>query len=141
MAQQLPPSGYILGLDVGDKRIGVAIASPIAKLPRPLKVLQNDKEIYEELSDLVKNEMIGLIIVGLPRNLEGGETQQTQKVREFARNLERHTSVPVEFADETLSTVRAQEGLSSNRKNQPSEVDSLAACFILDEFFANIEQV
>jgi putative Holliday junction resolvase len=74
------------------------------------------------------------VIVGLPRSLEGNETEQTQKAREFGERLKSQVRADVAFADETLSSVRAQDYLKDNKRSE-KDIDSIAACFILEEFF------
>ena len=135
MASNLPPNNtYILGLDVGDARIGVAIAGSIARLPRPLKPIENNPSVWESIKHIVDEQDAARIVIGLPRGQDGLETDQTLKVREFAKQLQNHFDCPVEFADESLSTVRAGETLRDQRQAGISE-DSVAACYILEEFF------
>jgi putative Holliday junction resolvase len=135
MASNLPPNNtYILGLDVGDARIGVAVAGSIARLPRPLKQIENNPDVWENIKRIVDQEDAARVVVGLPRGQNGQETEQTQKVREFAKQLQNHIDCPVDFADESLSTVRAGETLK-NQKHLDISEDSVAACYILEEFF------
>lgn len=136
MASKLPRNGYILGLDVGGKRIGTALASVIARLPQPGVTLDATDDPIGKIKAMVNHEDIQLIVVGLPRNLEGLETAQSQQIRQFTDELRKAISVPVEFADESLSSVRA-DTLSHDTSFQNVSRDSLAACFILEEFFEN----
>src|SRR5687768_9957880 len=106
MANQLPSSGYILGLDVGEKRIGSALASVIAKLPQPGEVITADGTELGVIGDLIKKEDIQLIVIGIPRNLNGEETAQSQSIRDFAAKLAETTNIPLVFADESLSSKR-----------------------------------
>ncbi len=133
MAHKLPNSGYILGLDVGEKRIGVAVSSVIAQLPQPLNVIVAGDTAIQSILEVIKVEAIEMVVIGVPRNLDGQETAQSASIREFARSLEGHTSVPIIFADESLSSVRAEDMQQATFKNVSS--DSLAACFILEEYF------
>ena len=133
MASQLPHNGYLLGLDVGSKRIGAAVASVIAQLPQPLEVIAAGDSAIAQVESLVRKENVTMIVVGIPRNLDGQETAQSQTIRNFASELAKIVSVPVEFADESLSSVRAHEvAKQPNFKN--TSQDSIAACFILEEF-------
>ena len=138
MANRLPLSGYVLGLDVGDKRIGVASASVIARLPQPLKDILTDESVYERIKELAAKENVALIVVGLPRNLNGEETAQSQKIRRFAEELAVVVEIPVVFADESLSSKRADNLVKSTSIKNVSR-DSLAACFILEEFLGSID--
>lgn len=140
MASKLPLSGYILGLDVGDKRIGVALASVIARLPQPGKVILNNETVYGSIKSLSEKEAVQLIIIGIPRNLEGSETAQSHKIRLFAAGLDKSIGIPVEFCDESLSTKRADELAKDNNFKNVSR-DSLAACFILEEFLGSIDSM
>jgi len=137
MASRLPLNGYVLGLDVGQKRIGVAISSAIAKLPQPLSAIPGDETSIYAICKLINELSVTTIVVGLPRNMDGQETAQSQTIRDFAADLSKHTSVPLQFADESLSSVRADR-LSSHTKFKNVSADSLAACFILEEFFNTI---
>jgi putative Holliday junction resolvase len=127
----------ILGLDVGDVRIGVALANPIARLPRPLAVIANDETVLEKIAEIVRREKIEQVVVGLPRNLKGAETAQSKKVREFAAILQEKLGTTIEFADETLSSVRAEAMPPLNKRSSGQSLDAEAACFILEEFLAN----
>lgn len=139
MASRSTPNSYILGLDVGEKRIGVAVASTVAKLPRPLQELQNSARVFGEIKELVNQEDVELVVVGIPRNLDGAETAQSAQIRAFALELGKYLTVPIEYADESLSSVRADE-LSNQGVYQGVSRDSLAACFILEEFLSKIDR-
>jgi putative Holliday junction resolvase len=139
MANRLTPNGYILGLDVGEKRIGVAVASLIAKLPRPLKELQNSPQVFDQIKELVNQESVELVVVGIPRNLDGAETAQSAQIRAFGVEVGKHLTVPIEYADESLSSVRADE-LSRQGVHKEASRDSLAACFILEEFLVKMDK-
>lgn len=121
-----------LAIDVGSKRIGLAIANSVARLPNPLVILPNHEDIYKEIDQIIKKENIGLIIVGLPRNMSGEETAQSDFSRQFAAGLNEITDIKIEFADESLSTKRVKD--STYRKDPSGYLDSIAACFILEEY-------
>lgn len=131
----IPNPSAVVGLDVGDKRIGVAVVNLIARLPRPVTILQNNDQIFDEINRIAKDESTSKIVVGIPRNLEGQETQQSAKIRQFAEQLKQKTSLEVVFADESLSSKRAEAMLKDQGK-PISELDALAACFILEEFLS-----
>lgn len=130
---KLPSNGYLLGLDVGEKRIGVALASVIARLPQPLELISNNGHAFEQIASLAKEQSVELIVIGIPRNLQGEETEQSESIRLFAQTLSEHVSVAIEFADESLSSVRADEVIKQGTFKEASR-DSLAACFILEEY-------
>lgn len=130
-----PANSNLLALDVGDKRIGVAVASSVAKLPRPLATVENNDKSLQELQDIVKKEDVGIIVIGLPRGLEGQETAQTGVVRDFRDKLETVIKLPIHWQDEALTSVKAEKelrnrGLGYNKDH----VDALAATYILEDY-------
>jgi putative holliday junction resolvase len=136
LTEQRLSNSYVLGLDVGEARIGLAVASSIAKIPRPYKILINASDVFSELNKVISEENIDKVVVGLPRNMSGEETAQTKMIRDFADKLQPQITVPILFADETLSSNRAKE-IQKDLKDRPANapIDDLAACFILEEFF------
>lgn len=134
MAHKLPSNGYVLGLDVGDRRIGVAVSSAVARLPQPLAMIPAGEASVDAIKKVISAESIDLVVVGIPRNLEGSETAQSKNIRTFADTLAKAISVPIVFADESLSSVRAEDLQQENTFKNVSS-DSLAACFILEEYF------
>ncbi len=128
--------GYILALDYGHKRVGVAIAHSIARLPRPLITLENTETLLEDISKLVARESVVRVLVGLPRGMDGGYTAQTESAEAFAQKLQPVLRVPVVLADETLTSVDAENTLNG-RKHQKGDIDALAATFILERYLAD----
>lgn len=125
------PKKY-LAIDVGEKRIGLAVASVIARLPSPLVILPNNAVIYDKITKIIKDENIEKVIVGLPRNMSGEETAQSEFSKKFANSLTKKTDTDIEFADESLSTERVKN--STYQKDPSGYLDSVAACFILEEY-------
>lgn len=130
---------YIMALDYGNARIGVALASSVARLPRPLTALTNDAEVFDKIAELVSQEQVGLLVVGLPRTLDGGYSQQTHAAESFAAQLRERLHVPVEMADETLTSVDAEAQLAGKRYEKGA-IDALAATYILDRYFSEHPQ-
>lgn len=126
---------YIAALDYGSKRVGVAITSSIAKLPAPLTTLPNDDALLPSLTELIKREGVGLVVVGLPRNMDGTYSDQTRAAEAFATDLRQAVTVPVELADETLTSVDAEASLAGKQYDK-GEVDALAAAYILQRYLA-----
>ena len=123
----------ILALDLGEKRIGIARANIIAKIAEPLATLQNDALFRDSLLALIKEHDAKQIVVGLPRGLEGQDTNQTNYVRDFIDDL--NLPIDVVFQDEALTSVKAKEQLESLGKiYQKADIDSLAAMNILEDF-------
>lgn len=123
----------IIALDVGERRIGVALVSQVAKLASPLTTLTNDADIRQKLLEIIAKNDVTMVVVGLPRNLSGEDTPQTAYVRTFMENLD----LPVSFTyqDEALSSVRAEKELKQRSKSyEKSDIDALAATYILEDF-------
>jgi putative Holliday junction resolvase len=124
---------YIIALDYGAARIGVAIASSIARLPRPLTTLASNEQSFSAIAELLQQERAGLVVVGLPRTLDGGYSKQTYAAEAFARELAEHISVVM--ADETLTSVDAEAELAG-KKHDKGAIDALAASYILERYLA-----
>ncbi len=125
----------ILALDVGGRRIGVARANTIARLPGPLTTLINDQSIFDKLAKIIQEEQVVSIVVGLPRGMNGQETKQTVHTRQFIEGLKRHFSIPVYSQDEALTSQKAeQEILTHPKKQNMGMIDALAATFILEDY-------
>ncbi len=128
-------SSTILALDVGDRRVGVAMANTTARLPSPLMTLDHSDDILDQIATLVEQCQSISLVVGLPRGLEGQETAQTAKVRRFADQLQHRLTIPVYFQDEAVTSKQAEAELASHGvPYTKGDVDSLAATFILDDF-------
>lgn len=131
---QSPPK-QLLALDVGEKRIGVALANTVARLAKPFTTLINSDHIMADLQQLVQAENVQAVIVGLPRGVEGQETAQTRAVRAFGEQIAIYTEVPLFWQDEALTSVKANLELNSRRKaSTKADVDALAATYILEDF-------
>ncbi len=129
---------YILGLDYGEKRIGVAIAHTIAQLPRPLTTLANSSSAIMEIQALVERESVQLIVLGLPRSMDGQVHAQGERVQQFASKVAAQVAVPVEFADETLTSVQAEQILAERAGSKPipkEAIDAMSAALILERYF------
>jgi putative Holliday junction resolvase len=127
---------YILALDYGDKRIGVAVAQVVARLPRPLTTLPNTETVLNDIRKLVEQEDVGVVVVGLPRGMDGGYTEQTRKAEAFAQELVSILTVPVELTDETLTSVDAESALGDAPRSK-GDIDAVAASLILERYLAD----
>lgn len=128
-----------LALDVGERRIGVAVASMIARLPAPCTTLDRTqvKDVFAAIEQLIAREGAGLIVVGLPHDMQGRETEQTRYTRQFARELQDRIGQPVILQDETATSINAEERLKSRGKPYgKADIDSEAAVIILQDFLA-----
>jgi putative Holliday junction resolvase len=127
----------VIGLDVGGKRIGVAVASLDVRLPRPLATLERGADFFNALRDLVKAESAGELVVGLPRGLDGQHTAQTAEAEAFARELGEHFELPIHMQDEALTSKHAEAELEARGKPyRRGDIDSLAAVYILQDWLA-----
>jgi putative Holliday junction resolvase len=124
----------IMALDVGSKRIGVAIATTEARIAHPLTTLDAETNVDQQLRQLIVAESVEALVVGLPRGLDGQETGQTAAVRQFVTTLQ-HFGLPIHFQDEALTSRKAKAELEERGKPYvKGDVDALAATFILDDF-------
>ena len=128
-------SPNILALDVGTRRVGIAMASAAARLPQPLTTLQRDDSFFEKLKALIESENIGQLVIGLPRSLSGDATGQTKATQTFVAELKRQFDVPVQLQDEAVTSKQAEKELQSRgRTYRREDIDALAATYILEDF-------
>jgi putative holliday junction resolvase len=127
-----------LGLDVGEKRIGVAICDPDGRLAVPLRVIERQgKRDIHVIAELAEREEAGRIVVGLPVSLDGSEGAQAEQSRAFAESLRGATRAEVVFYDERLSSAEADRHLHAaglKRKDARAARDSTAAAIILQAY-------
>jgi putative Holliday junction resolvase len=127
----------VLGLDVGDKRIGVAVASLASRLPRPLATLTRDDTFFPALQGIIEAESAEALVVGLPRGLNGQHTAQTQAIEAFKAELSQHCALPIHFQDEAVTSKHAEAELKARGKPyERGDIDALAATYILEDFLA-----
>ncbi|MBO7718420.1 endolytic transglycosylase MltG [Candidatus Saccharibacteria bacterium] len=131
----------ILGLDVGEKRIGVAKVDSSTKIALPVGFLENNESLWGELSKLTRLNNTSFFVLGLPRSNEGNETAQSQYVRNFAKKLvEKVPGAKVRFQDESLTSVEAEERLKRRKKKyEKGDIDTEAATIILQDFIENFK--
>ena len=132
----------LLALDVGSKRIGVALVSLITKLPKPLTTINTETDSIEQIKKLIAQEQISAIVIGLPRNLSGEDTGQTKTVRDYGQKVAEATNLPIFWQDEALTSQKAEEELRSKGVGYNKEhVDALAATYILNDFLSEHREV
>lgn len=125
----------LLALDVGSARIGLAIASRASLLPSPYRTLNNDENFLSSIKQIIEEENIDSLIIGLPRNLSGESTAQTQYVEEFVKNLKESLSLPMYLQDEALTSAKAEDELKQRGKPYTrGDIDALAATYILEDY-------
>lgn len=124
----------LLGLDVGEKRIGVARADSGTKIAYPIGTIEVDGLEIERLRQIIAEAEPAKLVIGFPRNQSGEPTAQSRSITEFAKQL-RVFALPVVFQDESLTSVIAEERLATHKKAyQKADVDSEAARIILQDF-------
>lgn len=135
--------GTVIGIDYGDRRIGLAVGHPLTGRARPLKTLSVRGEPWLELERLVHEWAPERLILGLPLDTAGQETDMSRRVRQFARELaERLDGIAVELHDERLTSQAAAAEFAAARRaglarrKHARELDSRAAALILESWMA-----
>jgi len=126
-----------LAIDYGTKRTGLAICDSGETIASPLTVIQGQKELLKKIAEVVENENVEAVVLGLPLNMTGTESAQTRLVFKFAEQLKDYLHIPVHFQDERLSSFSAEEKLTSakfTRGKKRKRLDAVAAAEILEAF-------
>ena len=131
----------IMGIDYGDARTGVAISDLLCTLVGSAVVVpsRNTEKAIGDIVRLVRENQVGEIVVGLPRNMDGTEGARAELCRAFAKRLEEATGLPVAMWDERRTTVEAHNILSAHNyhgKKRKDTVDAVAASLILEGYLA-----
>jgi putative Holliday junction resolvase len=126
----------LLGLDVGTKTIGMALSDVTRCVATPFDTIRRSKFAADAktIREVVEQNQVGGLVIGLPLNLDGSEGPRAQSTRAFARNLAAHVEVPIVFWDERLSTAAVERHLIEadvTRKRRAEVVDRMAAAYIL----------
>ncbi len=130
----------ILGIDLGDKKIGVALSDEMGWTAQGLAVIISGGGVAENIKrikELALENKVEKIVVGLPRNMDGSTGPRAEKAREFARRLEKSLGLPVEMWDERLTTVAAEKMLIKadlRRSKRRQVIDKIAAALILQNY-------
>ena len=123
----------ILGLDVGKKYIGIARASDVAALAEPLTTMKSE-ESPKQLAELIAENGVDTIVVGLPRNLQGDETAQTNWVRKWVDDVKKNIDVNFYWQDEALTSKLAELHQLKSKYKNPIDEHAMAAAIILQDF-------
>ena len=132
----------MLGVDAGERRVGVAISDDLGILASPLIVLDRRRglaPVLDTLANLVREERVSRLVVGLPMNEDGSHGPQARRAKDFARAATRVLGLPVDLWDERLSTREAEnilraQGRNVRRLRERGEVDAVAAAVILQDY-------
>ena len=136
-AGALPARGRLLGLDLGEKTIGLAISDRDRSLASPLETLRRGKfrKDAEALRAILAEREVAGLVLGLPVNMDGSEGPRCQSTRQFQKNPEKQIDLPMAFWDERLSTAAVERVLIGDadlsRKRRAEVVDKMAAAYIL----------
>jgi len=138
-ASQLSKNGRLLGIDYGERYIGLAISDLSWTLTRALPVVDVKKvSIFPHLKEIIAKEGIKAIIIGDPRHMSGEYGDLSQKVHQFCQKLSHHTDLPIVRFDERMTSMMAEKQMIADQKSRAKrkkKIDSVAACYILQGFF------
>ena len=129
----------ILALDIGDKRIGVALSDSLGIIATPFTIIerQDEDRDIKAINEIIYKNEVGVIVAGLPLSFDGSIGSQAAKVKDFVEKLANRTKVPVEFRDESLTTSEARKIMLTSRskkKRQKSHDDDVAAAVLLQAY-------
>lgn len=135
----------LLGLDLGSKTIGLALSDIRLTIASPMETIKRKKFTLdaERLLTIIKEQNVGGLVLGLPKNMDGSEGPRCQSTRQFAKNIAEKTNIPISFWDERLSTIAVTRTLieaDASRKRQGELVDKLAASYILQGVLDNLSK-
>jgi putative Holliday junction resolvase len=138
----LGPSGKVIGIDLGEKRVGVAISDEL-RFAHPLCVIiwQNLDKTMDTLMSLAKENEAESFVVGLPRNMDGTMGKGAKQAVRFARRLHAKSNLPVALCDERLTTSQAEKemiGLGKSRRRRRMTIDEAAAVLILESYMTSV---
>ena len=136
LKSMLAPGARLLGLDLGEKTIGLALSDTGLMIATPLKTLKRTKFSVDAvtLGALIAEHGVGALVVGLPLNMDGSEGPSVQSARAFVRNFSAKSEIPIVMWDERLSTAAVTRTLidaDASRKRRKEVVDKMAAAYIL----------
>lgn len=124
----------LIALDVGEKRIGVAVADTGVRIAVPFTTIEVDGAEIQSIAEIVAKEQAEIVVVGYPRNQQGESTAQTNYVEKFAEGLE-FLDAKLVFQDESLTSVLAEERLKQyDRPYSKGDIDAQAATIILQDY-------
>lgn len=132
------PGMRSLGIDFGEKRIGLAISDPGGRLAVPLTTLErrNDRSALRQIAEIAQREGVGRLILGEPVDLYGNRGPVAERVRRFGERLAELTGLPVEWVDEALTSVEAARRLRQagvDVRREPGRIDAMAAQILLQD--------
>ncbi len=132
----------VLGVDYGERRIGLAVSDPTGTIAQPLPTLTRragKRPPVQAIADLAREWQVEALVVGLPLTLDGDDSDWTRETRAFGEKLAQRTGLPLHFVDERMTSVRAERavrslGLRRTEREDKTRVDAAAAVLILQAF-------
>ena len=125
----------LLGVDLGKRRIGLALGDTSERIVVGLSTILNDKKTLPTILEIIKQEKIEKIVVGLPRTMQGSLGDQAGYTQKWAEYLTKKAQIPIEYTDERLSSRMAKEGLLAiGNKLSKEDIDQAAAVLILQGY-------
>jgi putative holliday junction resolvase len=139
MTNEFTIKGRVMALDLGEKRIGVAVSDELRLVAKSYAVVKRKsrREDFARYQTIIAEQKITLLVIGLPITLGGEDSQKTAWVRDYADDLRGHITIPITFWDESLTTVEAEASLRARGirgKKAQNRVDAVAAAFILQNY-------
>lgn len=139
-----PPAGHrILALDLGKRRIGLAVSDPLGITAQGLRTFERTRvrDDVAQLSDLARELEVGLFLMGNPLHMSGADSRQAEYTREFAVRLEKSSGIPVKFWDERMTSIQAgrvlrDSGISIEKRARA--VDQLSAVILLESYLDSL---
>ncbi len=142
----LPPRARLIGLDLGEKTIGIALSDTLLTVATPMETLKRGKFSADaaKIEAIAAEQGVGGLVVGLPLNMDGSEGPSAQSARAFARNFAGRSALPVLLWDERLSTAAVTRTLidaDASRRRRGEVVDKMAAAYILQGALERLRRI
>ena len=141
----LPKDARLLGIDLGDKTIGLALSDIMRSIATPMETIERTKfgKDIVRLQDIITKQKVGGLVVGNPMNMDGSSGPRVQSTRTFISNVQKHIDIPVILWDERMSTMAVERMMVGegdlSRKRRGELVDKLAASYMLQGFLDSLK--
>lgn len=126
----------ILGIDYGEKRVGLALSDPMQMIASPFKTINNNSDLITMIKSIINQKQVGFVVVGLPIGMKGQYTQQTEQVKNFVEALSEN-GVSAEVIDERLTSISSKKALVEQgvkTGHNKGLIDQTAAAIILQQY-------
>jgi len=136
----------ILGIDYGDRRIGLAVSDMLLITSQPIGFISitGDKDALLKLEPYIKEYSVDKIVLGLPKNMDGTEGERAEKTRRFSEKLIKKFNIPIDFFDERMTTISAERTLNDmnirGTDKKKGKKDMLSAAIILQSYMLTIKR-